>query len=655
MEIMPNNLDLNVNSAFDKYCNLLTSEIELNERILFVQTPQVILDAFNTDIALHKGYYIFPPTGIQYLCGSIKDFNLDVQILDLNFEILKKVHNDPTFDVNNWDIIFEEKLKSFNPSIICISCLFDVGISAMLKVIDISRHFENSIVIGGGVIATYERTKLLSEGSCHFVVEGEGESKLNYLLGVLYGKKNQVSIPGIHFNLNGKYEETSGAPAPDVINLAGNIIDSYKLINISEYSKYGSLNPFSRSLENEEKPFAAIQLGRGCRAACTFCAVRDFMGKGVRFRNLDDIISEIEYLVESEKVQHFELLDDDPTFYKEEFKAFCREIINRKWNITWSASNGMIATSIDKEMLGLIRDSGCIGFSIGVESGNKKMLKKVQKPGSHKRFLQFGQMLNDVPEMFVKANYIVGLPEETFGQMLDSFWFSLEDNMDWGAFTVCQIIRGASAFADSGEYFESQMDSKGLDISNFIPSRLSSKGEINIEENIKIGMDVFLLDQTAIPSVEQVKEIWFTFNVLSNYVFNKNLSANGKPTKFINWIERVRIAYPTNPNMNIFLSYAYILDNNKKLSKERFIDANKNLLNNEYWIRRINSFNLESLYNIPPLTAEDVYRSIGDLRSTLLVEIEKRCGSSRWDPDPVRIPIPDSIPNYQDKIHLNTL
>ena len=619
----------------NKFCEKILLDVPLNERILFVQTPQVILDSFDRDIALANGYYIFPPTGIQYLCDSIQGRNLSIQILDLNFEILKKVHNDQSFNPNNWEDIFEDKMKAFNPSIVCVSCLFDVGISAMLRVIKRTRQRSESIVIGGGVIATYEKKKLLSEGLCHFVIEGEGENKLNYLLDVLYKKENQIPVPGIFFNLNGKYKETSGLSK--AVNIVGDLIDTYKLINISEYSKYGSLNPFSRSLENKNKPFAAIQLGRGCRAACSFCAVRDFMGKGVRFREYKDIICEMKYLIETEGVQHFELLDDDPTFFKDEFNAFCRDIIDRKWNIAWSASNGMIATSIDEEMLKLIRDSGCIGFAVGVESGNKDMLKKVMKPGSHKRFLEFGKMLDKVPEIFVKANYIVGLPEENFGQMLDSFWFSLEDNMDWGAFTVCQIIRGASAFSDSGEYFESQMKSEGKGVSNFIPTRNSSEGHINSTNDIAIGMDIFSIDRKSIPTEEQVKEIWFTFNVLSNYVFNKNLTVNRNPSKFINWVERVRIAYPTNPNMNLFLAYAYVLNNQSKLAEKIFINAKNNLYDSQYWQQRIKSFGIDELYVCLPPTMESAHDNLDTLRSTLLKKIKKLCGASKWESEPDRV------------------
>jgi hypothetical protein len=258
------------------------------------------------------------------------------------------------------------------------------------------------------------------------------------------------------------------------------------------------------------------------------------------------------------------------------------------------------------------------------------MLKRIKKPGSHTCFLEFGKMLDDFSENFVKANYILGLPEETFGQMLDTFWFSLEDNMDWAAFTVCQIIRGASAFADSGEYFESQMKTDGQGISNFIPTRYSNVGELDKLDKIKRGMDVFLIDEQIVPTEAQIKEIWFTFNFIVNYAFNKNLSIKGTPAKFINWMERVRLAYPTNPNMNIFLAYAYILDNNKTLAQKRFHDAVSNLEASEYWKERIDSFELYTLYDSLPMSGNNVHKRIDDLKKRLIGIAVRHSRMSGW-------------------------
>ena len=77
------------NSVFNEYCQEITSNIPFGGKILFVQLPQFNVTSFDRQIALTKGYYVFPPTGIQYLCESIKHYNFQLKVLDLNLEILK--------------------------------------------------------------------------------------------------------------------------------------------------------------------------------------------------------------------------------------------------------------------------------------------------------------------------------------------------------------------------------------------------------------------------------------------------------------------------------------------------------------------------------------------------------------------------------------
>ena len=77
------------NSVFNEYCQEITSNIPFDGKILFVQLPQFNVTSFDRQIALTKGYYVFPPTGIQYLCESIKHYNFQLKVLDLNLEILK--------------------------------------------------------------------------------------------------------------------------------------------------------------------------------------------------------------------------------------------------------------------------------------------------------------------------------------------------------------------------------------------------------------------------------------------------------------------------------------------------------------------------------------------------------------------------------------
>jgi radical SAM superfamily enzyme YgiQ (UPF0313 family) len=606
------------NSRMSAYCARLSSELPSNGRMLLIQIPQVILGSFSREIALKRSYYAFPPTGLQYLYEAIKHRDLEVRILDLNLELLKRVFEDPEFDHNNWPQLLEDALECFDPGIVGVSCLFDMGIGPMVEVLERIRRRNRSVVIAGGVIATYEWKALLSRKLAHFVIRGEGENKFDFLLDNLTEQKlNCPATPGIHFSDDG-FHESQGAA--DVVMVHGNLIDSYKLVPIETYSKYGSLNPYSRQTDKLGHPYAAIQLCRGCRAECTFCSVRDFMGKGVRGRSIDDVLDEMTFLYEERGVRHFEWLDDDLLFYRREVKELFRRIIAKGWDIHWSANNGLISSSIDEELMDLMQRSGCIGFKIGIETGNEEMLKKVKKPGKHHKFLSFSRMLRDYPGPFVGGNFIVGLPGETFGQMMDSFRFALEMELDWCAFTVCQMIRGASAFSESGEYFEYQMKTDGTKVANFIPARETATGIVRTDDSIKKNMGIFCADPSELPSVEQVKEVWFAFNIIVNYVCNKNLQPEGRPRKFIGWVQTTRRAYPTNPYMLMFLAIAYLLDGDKEASSASLKEA-RSCVDSEYWRDRFAAFHLDELLTNFPTASETVHTALAELRARLMKEV----------------------------------
>jgi len=606
------------NAAFIAYCDRLRQSLPCNDRLLLIQIPQVILGSFNRDIALKRGYYAFPPTGLQYLAEAVKHRGLTVQILDLNYELLKRVFEDETFDPNDWPILLDEVLESFDPGIVGVSCLFDMAIGPMLEVLGRVRKRNRSVVIAGGVIATYEWKTLLARDLAHFVVRGEGENKLNFLLDHVTERSfTSKPTPGIVYS-DGDFHETAGEP--DVVMVHGDLVDSYSLVPIETYNKYGSLNPYSRQTDSLGHPFAAIQMSRGCRAQCTFCAVRDFMGQGVRARSVDDLMAEMTFLYEKKGVRHFEWLDDDLLFYRREIKDLLRRVIDKGWDIHWSANNGLIAASVDEEMMDLIQRSGCIGFKIGIETGNVEMLKKVKKPGKHSKFLEFSKMLRKYPGPFVGGNFIVGLPEETVGQMMDTFRFALEVDLDWGAFTVCQVIRGASAFSESGEYFEHQMKTDGANVSNFIPARESAKGLLNSTAHVARNMDVFGLDPALVPSADQIKEFWFAFNIIVNYICNKNLRADGHPRKFVAWVETARRAYPSNPYMTLFMALGHRLMGNDA-EAIHLLELSRQNCNDDYWKGRFSAFHLDGLLTDFPATPQAVYDELAHLRTTLLGEV----------------------------------
>ena len=156
-----------------------------------------------------------------------------------------------------------------------------------------------------------------------------------------------------------------------------------------------------------DRAYAAIILNRGCRAACTFCAVRDFNGKGVRSRSVEETLEEIIYLNLELGIKHFEFLDDDLLRYKDLVYELLQGFINNNLNLTWSANNGLIANSLDTDLLLLFEKTNCIGFRIGVESGNEEILKTIQKPATLTSLRKTSTLLKNHPDLFVAVQYII--------------------------------------------------------------------------------------------------------------------------------------------------------------------------------------------------------------------------------------------------------
>jgi len=603
------------NKNLSDYISSLKNKHPINNKVLFVQPPQFVLNSFNYKVAKAKGCYAYPPTGLQCLSKALSGRNLEMEILDLNYQLLKRVIEDEPYNYRNWLEILSEHLDKNSPSIIVITCISiytDVFTSShpLTTLLEYLHKRDDAIIIIGGPIATNEYKNYLMKDLCHFVIKREGENKIQYLFDQLF--HNWISpwidktqpTNSIHFKFKNKIEETVGEN--DVVVLLGNLIDTYKYVPIEDYNNIGSLNPFSR-MSGQHKKFAGIQLNRGCRANCKFCGVVKFMGVGLRQHNVQELSEELNYLITKRGIRHFEILDDDFLGYGK-FNTNCLTLLNemtklhKHYGTTWAAGNGLIAASLNKNTLNLMRSSGCVGFRIGIESGNEKMLKQMRKPLSTSLIRKTSKLLQNYPEMFVAGNFIIGLfGEETFGEMLDTFKFACEINLDWAAYTTFQ-------FTSEDTMLKENLLSKKKTATDFIPTKDNSNRELTETQKIISGPEIFNIPKDSIPSSEQINHIWFAFNLISNYINNKNLKPNGNTAKFVSWVEAVQIAYPDNPYMPLFAGIGHVILGNKELAKRHIETAKQNISTSKYWKTRINQFSLMDLITSFPRNSKEAYK-----------------------------------------------
>ncbi len=120
-------------------------------------------------------------------------------------------------------------------------------------------------------------------------------------------------------------------------------------------------------------PITLMQFSRGCRFACHFCAVSTFFDKGHYTRCVEEVVQEIQGLP---RKQIIFFVDDNILSDIEAAKELCRALIPLK--VHW-VSQGSIDMTQDRELMGLLVESGCVGMVVGFESISKESLRWMRK------------------------------------------------------------------------------------------------------------------------------------------------------------------------------------------------------------------------------------------------------------------------------------
>jgi len=121
-------------------------------------------------------------------------------------------------------------------------------------------------------------------------------------------------------------------------------------------------------------PVTLIETGRGCKYACEFCAIGAFFSSTRRNRPLDATMNEILSL--QDKTRLFFFVDDNFAADASSAMDLMRQLKGR--GVRWVTQMSLPA-ALDEDFLALMRESGCIGVLVGIESLEKKNLVAMNK------------------------------------------------------------------------------------------------------------------------------------------------------------------------------------------------------------------------------------------------------------------------------------
>lgn len=152
-----------------------------------------------------------------------------------------------------------------------------------------------------------------------------------------------------------------------------------------------------------------VLANRGCPFGCSFCYL--FFGRRLRRRPVAATLAELKTMYENHAYRHFFFLDYTFTIDNPWVRALCEGIKELDLDIHWICQTRV--DCLDEPTLKLMKDAGCGGVWLGIESPEMEQRRYLSKGRIGIEEIEQGVSLIRSCGMNVLAFVMVGLPNET--------------------------------------------------------------------------------------------------------------------------------------------------------------------------------------------------------------------------------------------------
>ncbi|KKR49053.1 MAG: Radical SAM domain protein [Candidatus Magasanikbacteria bacterium GW2011_GWC2_40_17] len=347
-----------------------------------------------------------PPLGLGYLASAIRN-KCEVEILDCEKEKIQAENF--ALWLKNKDF----KVIGFHVFTHHLNILREY-IKAVKEVIP-----QAVIIIGGPHPSCAPEHSLKNFPEIDYAFCGEAEKGLSAFLDALFANNLtaavKATIPGLVWRHNQEVKVNQRLFWENLDDLG---MPAWDLLKFESYPTGAPHSVFYKNF-----PIAPIVTTRGCPFSCTFCAGHLVSGRRMRTRSVQSIIDEIEYLHDNFGVKEINFEDDNFTFNKERVMDFCEKLSKKPWQISFAFANGIRLDSLDEEMLLALKKAGLYEVRVGIESGNNRILKLMQK-SLNTTVVQDKIKLIQSVGLDVVGLFIIGYPGETRKEILQTFKFA---------------------------------------------------------------------------------------------------------------------------------------------------------------------------------------------------------------------------------------
>jgi radical SAM superfamily enzyme YgiQ (UPF0313 family) len=358
-------------------------------------------------------YYHYVPYNLCCLAAMVEDL-CHVEIIDAYFQDM---------DISQ----FTEAIRKSNPQIMGITVIMDQFSSTGHRAAEIAKGINPDIhTMLGGVYATMNPEHAAADENIDVVAIGEGEYIIrdlvkHFVSGTPFPEK------GVCYRHEGKIVNTGKADFIDDLDALP--LPAYHLIPFDEYS-----NRVTRTASVDAPrvlPYARLYSSRGCPYNCVFCQVGSIAGRKFRARSANRVLDEIEWLYIEYGVRSLIISDDNFFQDRQRVVDILNGLKDRKLTMPWLSEDTAVFL-MDRELLELMRETGCEYVGLAIETGNQRILKDVIK-GKPIDFEYAKEMVQIAKSLgiYVAANFIIGFPTETWDEIRETLRFAEDLQSDY--------------------------------------------------------------------------------------------------------------------------------------------------------------------------------------------------------------------------------
>ena len=284
----------------------------------------------------------------------------------------------------------------------------------LFGLIDLLKFLPKERTILLGVHGSLYPRYILEETGIHCVVIGEPESVIK---DAVKGKRPE-DIKGIAFLKNRKFYYSGRSPLVDLSLLP---VPSYELLDLKRY-RYEIMG----------NNFCLFETSRGCPYGCSFC-FKYMYGKGIRYKNIENIIEEISVAINQYGVKNGYFIDLEFTIDRARTIEICKALIEEGFSKRFKWCCQSRADNLDRELLKYMKRAGCDLLHFGIESGSDRILKEIGK-GMDTKKIKRGVELAKEAGIRVACFFMFGFPGETVSDMEKTIEFSKALSPDYASF-----------------------------------------------------------------------------------------------------------------------------------------------------------------------------------------------------------------------------